>query len=432
MDELPTRVLTHAYWPAAGEALIFDQTIGAALRMTARDHGLRTALIDGTPGPPRQRWSYDDLLTACEQVARALLARFAPGEHVAVWSANCPEWILLELGAALAGLVLVPVPPASTGPEVSHILRHSCARGVFAQPVHRGRNLLATLAGNRGALPALREVISLGDWDHFVSDLSFTGALPTPAPDDIAQIHYTSRHPGPPRGACLTHRSLANNSRLYARRLGARSSDVWINPLPLCQTMSCAPVTLGALQTGGTHVLLPTFDALLALSLLERKRGTIVPCDAAMLDLMLAHPEMTTFDLQAWRLVSLDTVPAADLLRRARRAFGVKVAMGFGQPESSLFLAHTLPDELHATWPDTVGRPMPGAEVKIVDTASGEIVPVHALGEICVRGAGTMRAYFADDSTDDAADGDDEADGWRHTGQLGAMDAHGYLRLHRA
>lgn len=429
MDDLPsTRGLTHAYWPASGQALIFDQTIGEALRMAAREHGLRAALIDGTPAPPRQRWTFEDLLTASEQVARALLARFQPGEHIAVWGANSPEWIFLEFGAALAGLVLVPLNPALPGPEAAYVLRQSRSRGAFVQPMYRGHNLLAAIADNRGSLPELREVISLGDWDRFVANASFTGALPDVAAGDIAQIHYAPRNMGPPRGACMTHRGLTNNSRLYSRRLGARAGDMWINALPLFQTMSCGLVTLGALQTGGTLVVPPTFDALLMLSLLEAKHGTIVPCEAAMLAQMLDHPEASTFNLQAWRLISLDAAPAPDLLRGARRAFSVKVAIGFGRVEASAFIAHTLPDELHPTWPDTVGRPMAGAEIKIVDTASGEVVPVHAIGEICVRGPCGMRGYFDDPkATADVID----ADGWLHLGQLGSMDESGYLRIHQ-
>lgn len=113
---------------------VLDRTIGDALRAAAEDWGQRTALVDGGANPgSRRRWNYADLLRAAEQVARALLERFSPGEHVAICAANSPEWVLAELGAALAGIVLVTANPTLQGKELSYLLGHSKASGILVQ-----------------------------------------------------------------------------------------------------------------------------------------------------------------------------------------------------------------------------------------------------------------------------------------------------------
>lgn len=109
----------------------------------------------------RRRWTFEELLTEAETVARALLLRFKPGEHVAIWSSNVPEWVLMEFGAALAGLTLVTVNPAYLGAELAFVLKKSRACGIVVQDTYRNRDLVATVNEVRATLPSLREVIPL-------------------------------------------------------------------------------------------------------------------------------------------------------------------------------------------------------------------------------------------------------------------------------
>jgi fatty-acyl-CoA synthase len=149
-----------------------------------------------------------------------------------VWAAYSPEWVLLEFGAALAGLTLVTVNPAYLANELDYVLRQSRAVGLFVMPVYRGRSLLDVAAHVQPGLPLLREVIALCDWAAFVESGSSAQALPLVAPEDIAQIQYTSGTTGFPKGAQLPHRGFANNGRFYGRRIGAGVGDVWVNPIP--------------------------------------------------------------------------------------------------------------------------------------------------------------------------------------------------------
>src|SRR4029077_5797637 len=117
-------------------------------------------------------------------------------------------------------------------------------------PNYRNRDLIAIVAEVRPDLPSLREVFSLADWPEFVASASTNRDLPTVTPDHIAQIQYTSGTTGFPKGALLRHRGLANNARFFARAIGARAGDIWVNPMPLFHTGGCGLITLGALQTG--------------------------------------------------------------------------------------------------------------------------------------------------------------------------------------
>jgi fatty-acyl-CoA synthase len=247
-------------------------------------YGQQIALVDGALDVDNRRsWTFEALASDAKRVAHALLERFAFGDHIALWAANCPDWVLIELGAAFAGIVLVPVNPAFLGRELDHVLRKSAARGIIVQDVYRGRNLVDVVEEIAGTLPELDAIVPLSTWKDFLGAATGEGSLPTVRANDMAQIQFTSGTTGMPKGACLTHRGLANNGRIYAEAIGARSGDVWINPMPMFHTAGCGLVTLGALQTGGAHVIPPGFKADDMLELFERERGTIMLCVPTML-----------------------------------------------------------------------------------------------------------------------------------------------------
>ncbi|MFJ5260058.1 AMP-binding protein [Streptomyces sp. NPDC088387] len=419
--------ITSSYWPADESDEVRDHTIGRVLSLAASRWARRTALVDGCPQLDGRRWTFEDLEKEAKRVGHALLARFSPGDRLAIWAANCPEWVLLELGAALAGLTLVTVNPAYRPAELEYVLRQSKARGIVVQREHRSRDLLHTAATVSKALPWRCEVISLGDWHSFVRTGTEDGPLPYVRPGDTAQIQYTSGTTGFPKGALLTHRGLANNGRLYARAIGAEPDDVWVNPMPLFHTAGCGLVTLGALQTGGTHVLPAGFDAGVMLDLFAAERGTLLLSVPTMLIRMLDEQASVPRDLSSWRVTTLGGAPVPpELVHRAERELGVQVAIGFGQTETSPYITHTRPADPHPRWWETVGRPLPQVEVKIVDPVDGDTQPLDQIGEVCTRSVCVMQGYNDDpDATAAAID----AEGWLHTGDLGSLDSHGYLRI---
>jgi fatty-acyl-CoA synthase len=422
-------ILAEAHYPPDRSQPVFERSIGDALRDAAAKWPYRTALIEGIAArDKRRRWTFPALLADSERVARAILSRFSPGDHVAVWAANSPEWVLIEFGAALAGVTLVAVNPAYLASELAFVLKQSKACGIFAQDSYRDRDLVPVVEQVRSDLPQLRTVIPLSTLDDFAAAAPAERALPAVTGDDVAQIQYTSGTTGIPKGARLTHRSLGNNGRFFAQTVGAKADDVWMNPMPMFHTAGCGLVTLGALQTGGAQVMPPGFDSGLMLQLCEEERGSIMLSVPTMVIRMLDDPSLARRDTRTWRLALIGGAPVApELVRRAAQLVpGLKVAIGFGQTEASPYLTHTLPDDPHPDWIATVGRPMPQTEVRIVDPESGNTAPLDAIGEICARGYGVMKDYFDNpDATASAID----AEGWLHTGDLGSMDRHGYCRV---
>jgi fatty-acyl-CoA synthase len=434
---LPDLPLARAYWPADTSDPILETTVGGVLRTAAARAGDQPALIWGDPDPAgRRQWTYAGLLAEAERAARALRARFEPGEPVAVWAGNCPEWVLLEFAAGLAGVTLVTVNPAYQADELAHVLGHSGARGLFHAAEYRGSSLTAILRTVRGRLPELREVIPLSDWDHFcasghgASDHGASGhreRLPEVDPASPAQILYTSGTTGRPKAAVLTHRGLTNNARLAATAIGMRAAEAAVNPMPLFHIAGCGLLTLGFVQTTGVHVLMPRFDPGLALELTETYRGAMIGGVPTMLRAILAHPSRTQRDLSSVRYAMAGgaTVPA-DLVREVEAAFGVPFAITFAQTESSCSITVTRADDAEGDRAETLGRPLPQTEVKIADLRTGQVAACGVIGEICTRGYLVMLGYQGDqDATAAAID----ADGWLHTGDLGSMDERGYCRI---
>ena len=127
--------LSTSYWPADFSQPVVDLTVGDALRGAAAQAPDATALVEGVADPAaRRRWSYAELLEASERAARALLGRFAPGDRIAVWANNIPEWVILELAAGLAGITVVTVNPALRAQEMAYVLGQSQADGIFLVP----------------------------------------------------------------------------------------------------------------------------------------------------------------------------------------------------------------------------------------------------------------------------------------------------------
>ena len=416
-----------SYEPADTSGPILEITIGDALRAAAAAWPDRPALIEGlSKRALRRRWTFTQALQEGENAGQALGQRFRPGEHVAIWAANLPEWFFAQFGAALAGLTLVTVNPAYLAAELAYVLKQSRACGILVQDRYRGRDLLAAVATARETLPALREVIPLSTWTEFAANGARERALPKVLPGDVAQIQYTSGTTGAPKGARLTHRNLVNNGRFYARTIGARETDVWVNPMPMFHTAGCGLCTLGALQTGGAQVMPPGFDPELMLDLLEQERGSIVLSVPTMLQRILDAPSIGSRDLSSWRLVSLGGAPVPPELIRRSEQRGVRAVIGYGQTEASPYLTHTLPDDPHPDWVNTVGRPLPQTEIKIVNPETGEILPRGEIGEICARGYGIMKDYFDNPAGTTAAI---DLEGWLHTGDLGSLDERGCCRV---
>ena len=420
--------LSASYWAADRSQPILDLTVGDALRDAAAAAPHATALVEGAVDPAgRRRWTYAELLEASERAARALLGRFAPGDRVALWANNIPEWVILELAAGLAGITVVTVNPALRARELAHVLGQSQAAGVFLVPSYRGSRMAEMVERLRGDLPALREVVSFADWDAFCAEAAPDRTLPAVSPHAPAQLLYTSGTTGSPKGAVLHHRGIVNNARLYTARLGLGPGNVQLSAMPLFHAAGGEVAVLGAVVTRGTLVLPPYFDPGLMLELTAAERPDTLAGVPTMLIGILDHPSFAATDTSSVRrLYTGGAVVPPQLVRRIEAAFDATLTIMFAQTEASPIITQTSPRDTPHDRAHTLGVPLPQTEVKVVDPASGETVAPGTIGELCTRGYHVMTGYFRDPEMTAAAI---DADGWLHTGDLASMDERGYCRI---
>lgn len=419
--------LSVSSWPADTSQPVLETTVGGVLRSAEKRAGSAVALVEAVPDKAaRRRWTYSSLLEESERVARALLGRFQPGERVAVWANNIPEWVLLEYGCALANLTLVTVNPALRPRELTYVLGQSRAAGIFMVPEFRGNPMAASLESARSSLPELREAVSFKDWEGFCVSGSKAEKLPEVQPDDIAQIQYTSGTTGFPKGAMLHHRGITNNARFFMQRRGPAAAAIAVNPMPLFHTAGSCMAVVGFPQFDCCHVLVPYFDPGLVLEVCESEQATAAAGVPTMLIAMMEHPDFRGRDLSRLQSVASggSTVPA-DLVRRIESALGVTFTIVLGMTETSPVITQTWPQDTAEDKAETIGQPLPQAEVRIVDPATMETLPTGVTGELWVRGYQVMKGYF--DKPAETAQA--IVDGWMRTGDLCSMDERGYLRV---
>ena len=454
-----------SYWQAETEDLsLLEMTIGDLLDRRADELAQQEAIVySSSPefdGVQAIRWTYQEYRKRADQVARGLMALgLDKGEHIAVWATNLPEWILLEMAAAKTGLVLVTVNPAYRVQELEYVLRQGDVRALFLMARVRDHDCLSTLRslitpGTRNGdvsserLPLLRSVCLLGAappgllqqeaWRPLLfQEMVATGTQisaealrvrqASVQPHDPAQIQYTSGTTGFPKGAILRHRNILNNAMIVARQWGLGPKDRYCNVMPFFHTAGCVIGILGPLAAGATVYPLLSFHPLTTLQVISREHCTTILAVPTMLLAMLQHPEFETFDLSSLVRIGTGgaTVPVS-LIQEVTERMGADVCNFFGQTEASPFITKTLPDDPFELKATTVGLPLPHSEVKLINPATGEVVPCGERGELCCRGYQVMAGYYRmEDATRAAID----SEGWLHTGDLATMDARGYLNI---
>ncbi|MCU9846578.1 AMP-binding protein [Defluviimonas sp. WL0024] len=417
-----------AHFPATTDAEILDISIGGLLRDVAARHGQAEALVevrqDGTTG---RRWTYAELLTGAERLAQDLSTRYAPGERVVVWAPNIPEWILMEYACGLAGLVLVTANQSFQARELAYVLEQSGAVGLFMVREFRG-NPMAEIAqdATRGNA-RIREVVDLEDEHVLHSGGPRAANLPDVRPGDAAQIQYTSGTTGFPKGAVLSHKNLVNNARLFCNRAQVGPHSVWANFMPLFHTAGCATGALGCLQAACRMLLIQRFDADVFARLIEEQGVTTCFAVPTMLFNLLETLGRKPRDMSSLKVITTGGAPVPpDLVRRVRDRLGCHLLSAFGQTEHSPMICLNPVGATLEQIVETAGQPLPRTEVSIRSTKDNRVMPIGEVGEICARSYAVMIGYNDNPEATAAAI---DAEGWLHTGDLGTMDAQGFVRV---
>jgi HIP---CoA ligase len=406
-------------------------TIPALLLRAAEQFGDREALVDGSA-----RWTFADLEDAVLRCAGAMIAAGVErGDRVAVWAPNGRLFATAALGAVTAGAVLVPLNTRFKGEEAGWILAKSRARLLVTEDGFLGNDYvgMARAAG----VPSLIEIITPNGGDSLSLAEFLWRASGTPrgavldrarsvGPDDISDMFFTSGTTGRPKGVMTAHGQNVRVYEAWADGVGLRPGDRYLVVNPMFHTFGYKAGLLACLIRGATIVSQPVFDAAAAIRLIASERVTVLPGPPTLYASLLDHPVRNGHDLSSLRLAvtGAAVVPVA-LVERMRAELFREVIIAYGLTESCGTVTIGDPHADPETACRTVGRAIAGTEV-IIGAPDGSSLPPGAAGEVLVRGYNVMRGYFEDPGATEAAI---DPAGWLHTGDIGALDADGNLRI---
>ncbi len=410
------------------DAPLLDLTLGEALARAAAQWPDREALVARHQNIRLTWHQFDSEVT---RVARGLAGLgLQPQDRVGVWSTNCVEWIFLQYACARAGFVLVSVNPAYRSHELAYVLRKSRMRTIFFWEKDARSNYQEILDGAREPGQVLEHVVRLGTAEWHAMLAAGTDLPPAPVlPGDPTNIQYTSGTTGNPKGVLLTHHNLVNNAWFTGEWMGMTHTDRMTIPVPMyhcsgsvCSVLNCV--------THGTTIILPSasFDPLAMLEADEQEKATITGGVPTMFIGQLQHPEFSRFDLSTLRAAFMGGSPCpVELLRQAIEKMHLRnVVVVYGQTEASPVITMNPPDDTFEQRTSTIGAAGPNTEVKIVDPATGETVPIGEIGELCGRGYLIMKGY---DGEQEATAKAIDADSWLHTGDLASMRQDGHFNI---
>jgi acyl-CoA synthetase (AMP-forming)/AMP-acid ligase II len=410
-------------------------TVPGLARWAAARFGDREAVVDGDV-----RLSFAELAAAATAAGRAFLAAgLRRGDRVAIWSPNVHEWIVALLGLQSAGGVVVPINTRYKGAEAAYILATSRARLLVTVNGFLGNDYLAMLEGQ--SLPDLERTIVLRGavpesataWGAFLAEGARVPAADLDAriaelgPEDTSDILFTSGTTGSPKGVVATHGQTLRGFADWAAIVGLRGDDRYLVVNPFFHAFGYKAGIVACLTVGATLVPQAVFDIPLAMANVAAHGITALPGPPAIYQTFLNHPDLDRGAMQTLRLAVTGAAPVpVELIERMERELGFEtVVTAYGLTECCGIVSVCRPDDPPELISGSSGRAIPGVEVRIVDDA-GSAVPTGEPGEIVVRGYNVMAGYFeAPEQTAEVID----ADGWLHTGDVGTMDAGGYLTI---
>ena len=425
-----------------------DLAVGALLSRLAAVVPDRDAL--GYPEPHR-RWTFRTLNDEARLVARGLVAHgVRPGDRVAIWATSVPEWIVLQFALAKIGAILVTVNTALRAAEIDYLLRQS------------ETSTLVTIAGFRGVsyVGELRAIGALGPTveDRRLPRLArvfFIGAEPpegaTPygalrtdaarvsddhldaleqaaGVDDVINMQFTSGTTGFPKGVMLSSRNIVNNGFWLAEGIGLTAADRLCLCVPLFHCFGCVIGVLGAYTHGACLCPVESFHPRRVLETVDRERCTALFGVPTMFLAELEEPDFERFDLTSLRTgIMAGALCPEPLMRKVMERMHLpEMTIVYGLTEASPGITQTPRDAGIEERTQTVGRPLPEVEVRVVDPATGADLAAGEHGELWARGYVVMKGYYnMPDQTAAAI----TPDGWLRSGDQASLDVNGCVRI---
>ncbi|OGO24156.1 MAG: hypothetical protein A2Y54_04160 [Chloroflexi bacterium RBG_16_51_16] len=381
---------------------------------------------------PRQRVTYSELeslVRRSEYYLRTL--GFQQGDRVALQLTKSLEFIVLHLATVRLGGISLPLNPAYPPDEIEYFLSDSGARFLFALELNRIK-----FQSFIHRLPSLEHCIFLDPDDpkNFLAMLtpeSTPGSAITknagyfqPNQDDTAVIIYTSGTTGQPKGAQITHGNLASNLQALHSAWGWQPEDVLLHVLPIFHVHGLFVALYGVLYAGATALMLRDFDPKKTLQALVENRCSVFMAVPTIHRRLINMPDANNFDLSHLRLITSgsDRLPD-EVFTGFQKTFGYTLIERYGMTETGMNTTNPLHGERRL---GSVGKPLPGVEVRIADTTTGGQLIAGSVGEVQLRGANIFKGYWNQPQKSSQAF---TPEGWFRTGDLGFLSEDGYLTL---
>lgn len=402
------------------------------------------------------RMTYKQFGDVVDRLARGLMSLgVQKGEKVAVWATNIPYWVALQFATAKIGAALLTVNTNYKSTELAYLLEQSETENLFLIDGYMDTDYLQTLyelvpelrEHKRGELksarfPHLKRVFFLGQEKHrgmYALPEVMAMAPMTPAAEyekrqagldchDVVNMQYTSGTTGFPKGVMLTHYNIVNNGYWIGENQRFTSADRVCLPVPLFHCFGCVLGVLAIVNHGATMVILEKFDPVQVMTAVEQEKCTALYGVPTMFIAVLDHKLFNKFDFSSLRtgIMAGSPCPVHVMRKVIEKMYMSEITICYGLTEASPVITQTLPDDDIRKRTETVGRAMPYIEVKIVDPETGREMPQGKQGEVCCRGYNVMKGYY---NMPEATRKTIDADGWLHSGDLGVMDAEGYLSI---
>jgi len=413
--------------------------------------------------PQSQRLTYKELNKSINQLARGLLGLgFNKGDRIGVWSTDNLEWLLIQMATARIGAILVNINPAYRLRELSYALKISEIHGIFTIPTFRSSDYISMLVElipelkekktelKNKEFPFLRKVVVYDPenpstttrpcpgfitWNdalaaaHEITRTKLDEVTESLDMDDPINIQYTSGTTGFPKAVMLTHHNILNNAYFSAKAMHFNENDRLCIPVPFYHCFGMVLANLLCLSVGACMVIpAEHFDATAVLHAIETEHCTAVHGVPTMFIAELEHANFNKYDLSSLRTGIMAGAPCLPpLMKRVMKDMHCsEILIGYGETEASPLTHLTTRDDSMERRTETVGKNLPHQEVKIISIETGATLPLGEIGEICFRGYHIMRGYYAQaNKTAETID----KNGWLFSGDLGTMDADGYVRI---